>query len=150
MSSELFKNEVSNFLKKRWSGNFNEFVGIEFLDASKDFAKMRLRLKSEVLQPTGILHGGAIFTLMDSTGGVAAHLSYPGQNLVTLEMKVNFIRPVSSGYILAESSPLHRGRKTSVWQVKVTDEEDRSVAFATATYMISDTPAEKNIFPIFE
>ena len=87
---------------------------------------------------------------MDCTGGVAAHLSYPGKNLVTLEMKVNFIRPVSSGFVIAETSPLHKGRKTSVWEIKVNDEEDRTVAFATATYMVASTPAQKNIFPVFE
>tara|TARA_A100001037_G_scaffold306870_1_gene357921 strand:- start:48418 stop:48870 length:453 start_codon:yes stop_codon:yes gene_type:complete len=150
VSEKSLKDQVGDFLKKRWSGNFNEHVGIEFVDAGKDFAEMRLPLKSEILQPTGILHGGAIFSLMDCTGGVAAHLSYPGQNLVTLEMKVNFIRPVSSGFVVAETSPLHRGRKTSVWEIRVSDEENRTVAFATATYVVASTPAEKNIFPIFE
>ena len=65
-------------------------------------------------------------------------------------MKVNFIRPGSSGFVVAETSPLHRGRKTSVWEIRVSDEENRTVAFATATYVVASTPAEKNIFPVFE
>ena len=91
-----------------------------------------------------------VFMISGASAGLAGVGEITGKKLVTLEMKVNFIRPVSSGFVIAETSPLHKGRKTSVWEIKVNDEEDRTVAFATATYMVASTPAQKNIFPVFE
>lgn len=135
------KEEIRARFEKRLKGTFNELVGLEILDAGHGFAKLRLAVRPELLQPAGVLHGGAVCTLVDVTGGVAAHLSCPGADMVTVEMKVNFIAGVSEGALLSESSPLHIGRRTSVWQIRVNEETSgRTVAFGTATYMMVKEP----------
>ncbi len=121
---------------------FNGHVGIEFVDAGKGFAKLRLPIRDEILQPTGIVHGGAVCTLADVTAGVAAHVSYPpGTELVTVEIKVNFIAGLREGVLLSEATPLHIGRRTSVWEVRVNHDSGRHVAFASGTFMVVKEPS---------
>lgn len=128
---------------KRLGTLFNGHVGIEFVEAGHGFAKLRLPIRDEILQPTGIVHGGAVCTLADVTAGVAAHLSYPpGTDIVTVELKVNFLAGLSEGVLLSEASPLHIGRRTSVWEIRVDHDSGRHVAFASATFMVVKRPGE--------
>ena len=134
----LPKEELRALILERWKGNFNGLVGLQFVDGGEGFAKIRLPVRPEVLQPWGTVHGGAVATLLDVTGGVGAHLSYPrGTRLVTVEMKINYIAPLGEGALVAQSEMLHRGRRTTVWKVQAVDEaEGRLRAVATMTYMV--------------
>ncbi|MBI1724586.1 MAG: PaaI family thioesterase [Candidatus Tectomicrobia bacterium] len=134
----LTKEELHALVKQHWRGTFNGLVGLEFLDGGEGFCRLRLPVRPEILQPWGTVHGGAVATLLDVTGGVGAHLSYPrGSRLLTLEMKINFIGTQGEGALLSEGALLHRGRRTTVWQMKAVDEAGgRLRACATATYMV--------------
>ncbi|MEK6710900.1 MAG: PaaI family thioesterase [Nitrospinota bacterium] len=140
----LAKEELRALIGERWRGNFNELVGLEFIDGGEGFAKLRLPIRPQILQPWGTIHGGALATLLDVTGGVGAHLSYPrGTRLVTLEMKINYIAPLGEGALIAQSEMLHRGRRTTVWNVQAVDEAERRLrAIATMTYMVISDGAE--------
>ncbi len=135
---EPTKEAIRALIQERMRGNFNGLVGLEFLEGGRGFARLRLPVRPEILQPAGIVHGGAVATLVDVTGGIGAHLSHPpGSRCVTVEMKINFIAAVSEGALLSEGAALHVGRRTSVWQVRVADERaGRIISFATATYMV--------------
>jgi acyl-CoA thioesterase len=134
----LPKEELRHLVLERWKDNFNGLVGLEFVDGGDGFAKIRLPVRPEILQPWGTVHGGAMATLLDVAGGVGSHLSYPrGTRLVTVEMKINYIAPLGEGSLLAESEMLHRGRRTTVWKVQAVDEAERRLrAVATMTYMV--------------
>ncbi len=146
----MTREQARKFFEDRFQGGFNQLVGLEFVYGGKGFAKLRLPLRPELLQPTGILHGGAVATLADVAGGVAAHLTHPpGSRCVTVELKINFLRGISEGAVIAESSALHVGRRTSVWEIRVAAESSadagaagRLVAFATATFMVVSAPGE--------
>ncbi|MBT3353232.1 MAG: PaaI family thioesterase [Nitrospinaceae bacterium] len=130
---ELIKEQFA----RRLGTLFNGHVGIELIEAGHGFARLRLPIRDEILQPTGVVHGGAVATLADVTAGVAAHVSYPpGTDIVTVELKVNFIAGLREGNLLSEAKPLHLGRRTSVWEVRINHDSGRHVAFASGTFMI--------------
>ncbi len=144
MAREWTPELIQEQFGKRLGTLFNGHVGIEFVDAGKGFAKLRLPIRSEILQPTGIVHGGAVCTLADVTAGVAAHVSYlPGTEIVTVEIKINFIAGLREGVLLSEASSLHIGRRTSIWEVRIDHDSGRHVAFASGTFMVvKEAPAE--------
>ena len=122
---------------------FNGHVGIELVDAGPGFARLRLPIREEILQPTGVVHGGVVATLADVTAGVASHVSYPpGTEIVTVELKVNFIAGLREGVLHSEAKPLHIGHRTSVWEVRIDHDSGRHVAFASGTFMVvKEAPA---------
>jgi len=100
-----------------------------------------LEVRQELTQPWGILHGGAIATLLDTAAGAGAVANlHRGQQSVTVEIKVNFIGAVRDGLVTVEAVPLHRGRSTMIWESRARDAEERIVAAALSTHMT--IPAE--------
>ena len=94
-------------------------------------------VEPKLYQPFGIIHGGALASLADTVGGVGSYVSYPvGTEVVTVEMKVNFVRPVKEGTLVGEAKALHLGRKTSVWEIRILDDAEKLICFASATYMV--------------
>ena len=86
----------------------------------------------------GIMHGGAIMALADNLGGTATTANLkPGQSTTTIESKTNFFAAVPVGDIAyAETTPLHRGRTTMVWQTRVTRGDGRLCAIVTQTQLV--------------
>ncbi len=83
---------------KRLGTLFNGHVGIEFVEGGHGFAKLRLPIRDEILQPTGVVHGGAVATLADVTAGIAAHLSYPpGTDIVPVDTSSDSSAPTGTG-----------------------------------------------------
>src|SRR5262249_10137888 len=94
----------------------------------------------------GALHGGAVMALADTVGAAAAVLNLPeGHSTTTLESKTNFFAAGRSGMVRAEATPLHRGRRTTVWQTRVTDADGRLPALTIQTQMVlaPTEPADK-------
>ena len=107
------------------------------LEADKGFARVALPVEPRLFQPFGIIHGGALASLADTVGGVGSYVSYPvGTEVVTVEMKINFVRPVKEGTLIGEAKALHLGRKTSVWEMRILNDAEKLVCFASATYMV--------------
>ncbi|TDD89570.1 PaaI family thioesterase [Actinomadura rubrisoli] len=89
--------------------------------------------------PLGIVHGGIMSTLLDSSMGCAVHASLPeGALYTTLELKVNFIRPVplDGGRLLCEGTTIHVGRKAATAEGRVTNADGKLVAHGTTTCMV--------------
>ena len=122
----------------RWQGNFNDLLGFEVVEAQEGFARVAMPVEPRLFQPCGIIHGGALASLADTVGGVGSYVSYPvGTEVVTVEMKINFVRPVKEGTLVGEAKALHLGRKTSVWEIRIMDDAEKLVCFASATYMVT-------------
>jgi len=118
---------------------FPQVLGIEVTEASKDRVRGRLAVRPEICTSGHTIHGGAIMTLADTLGATGAFLNLPeGAGTTTLESKTNFIAPAKEGtVVLAESTPIHVGRRSSVWQTRITREADgRLVAIVTQTQMV--------------
>ena len=126
---------------ERIRGHFPGLVGMQFLEISPDRVLAALEVRQELTQPWGILHGGAIATLLDTAAGAGAVANlHRGQQSVTVEIKVNFIGAVRDGLVTVEAVPLHRGRSTMIWESRARDAEERIVAAALSTHMT--IPAE--------
>jgi uncharacterized protein (TIGR00369 family) len=98
-----------------------------------------LRTRPDFGNPLGTLHGGVCSTLLDSAMGCAVHASLPeGAGYTTLELKVNFVRPVrlDGVRLRCEGTTVHLGGRIATTEGRVTDEEDRLVAHGTSTCMV--------------
>lgn len=124
---------------QRIQGTFAGVLGMEFTHLSPDRVEATLKVRQEHKQPWGILHGGAVMTLADTVAGAGAYMNLArGQETVTVELKINLIGAVREGGIRAEATPLHRGRTTSIWETRITDENDKLVAVALSTHLVLD------------
>lgn len=123
----------------RIKGFFPEKIGVTFVEVSPDRIRATLRVHDELCTVPGILHGGVIMSLADTLGAVGTVLNLPdgASGTTTIESKTNFFSPLKAGtQAIAEATPLHRGRRTQVWQTRVTTEEGKLAAMVTQTQMV--------------
>jgi uncharacterized protein (TIGR00369 family) len=113
-------------------------LGIEIVEASKSVVRGRLKVRPEICTSGHILHGGAIMAFADTLGATGAFLNLPqGAGTTTIESKTNFISGAKEGTtVTAESTPLHVGRRTSVWQTRIMREDSKLVAVVTQSQMV--------------
>jgi uncharacterized protein (TIGR00369 family) len=119
-------------------GLFPELLGVRLIEARPDGVIAELDARQEHCTVPGVVHGGAIMALADTLGGVATGLNLPpGATTTTIESKTNFLAAARSGTTLrAECVPLHRGRRTHVWQTRVLNGEGRLAALVTQTQIV--------------
>ena len=116
-------------------------LGMKFLEATPERVLAELEIREEVCTLGGAIHGGSLMALADTAGavGTLAFLEKnpdAGKGTATLESKTNFFAAAKSGKVRAESTPLHKGRRTHVWQTRVTDESGRLLSLTIQTQMI--------------
>jgi 1,4-dihydroxy-2-naphthoyl-CoA hydrolase len=121
-------------------GTMVENLGIEFLETGDDYLKARMPVDHRTRQPMGLLHGGASVALAETLGSIGAYLCVDPLKYVCvgLEINANHIRGVRSGWVYGLARPLHIGRTTHVWEIKITDEEDKLVCISRITIAILD------------
>ena len=121
---------------------FARFLGIELISYSRDLVIAELVVRQDHANRNGLLHGGAIMAFADNLGGTAASLNLPPRaRTTTLESKTNFLRGITVGErARGECVPLHRGRSTSVWQTRISDEQGRLAAVVTQTQLVLVPP----------
>ena len=121
----------------RLKGTLGDLLGIEFVEASPDRVVAQLVIRDELRTVGGSLHGGTLMALADTIGAVATVLNLPpGAGTTTLESKTNFLAAGRSGTVRAETTPLHRGKRTMVWQTRITDEAGRLLSLTIQTQMV--------------
>jgi 1,4-dihydroxy-2-naphthoyl-CoA hydrolase len=120
-----------------WNTGLVKHLGIRFVETGKDRIIAELEIRPELLTVGGALHGGTLMALADTIGaaGTVVNLS-PGQNTATLESKTNFFAAARSGIVRAESTPLHKGKRTHVWQTRVTDATGKLLSLTIQTQVI--------------
>lgn len=123
---------------------FARLLGLRVISAAPDRVVAELEITHALTNRNGTLHGGAVMALADNLGGTATFLNIAeGEGTTTVESKTNFFRPVRLGdTATAETTPLHRGRGTMVWQTRITRGDGKLAALVTQTQMIlRDGPA---------
>jgi uncharacterized protein (TIGR00369 family) len=125
-------------LQARSEGLFPALLGIRFLTAAPERVTAELAVRDEMCTVPGIMHGGAVMAFADTMGGAATSLNLPPDHgTTTIESKTNFFAPgVPGTKVMAECVALHRGKRTMVWQTRVTNEEGRLLALVTQTQMV--------------
>jgi uncharacterized protein (TIGR00369 family) len=121
---------------------FSDLLGLVITDAAPDCLKAELLVREDLCTNPPILHGGAVMSFADNLGALATALNMPeGTRTTTLESKTNFLASVPVGEkAFAETTPLHRGRTTMVWQTKISREDGRLAAVVTQTQMVLPKP----------
>lgn len=117
---------------------FAVLLDIEIIDIGPEGAKARLLVRPELCTAGGILHGGAIMAFADSLGAAAGFAALPqgATGTTTLESKTNFLGGAKVGaHVIATTTPVHRGRRTSVWQTKIETEDGKAIALVIQTQM---------------
>ncbi len=119
---------------------FLEHIGGRLIRYDKGSAEVELSTMPYHLQHLGFIHGGVISTLMDNTGWYAAVSNLPeGCTSVTMEIKINYLKPASGAHLRALGKVIRQGKKTSFVTIELHD-ADNLVAFATGTYAVLEAP----------
>ena len=134
----IWKNPISLEEIAQFSKNtMVEYLDISITEVGDDFIKASMPVCAKTHRPMGILHGGASVALAETIGSFAAYMAAPpGKHCVGLEVNANHIRSVKSGLVYAVARPMHIGRSTQVWDVRITDEDDRNVSISRITVAV--------------
>ena len=120
-----------------FEGTLPALLGIRVVEATKERVIAELPLRPDLNTTGNTVHGGTLMALADTIGAVGTVLNLPaGAGTATLESKTNFFAGARGGVVRAESTPLHRGRRTMVWQTRVTDETGRLLSLTIQTQMV--------------
>jgi 1,4-dihydroxy-2-naphthoyl-CoA hydrolase len=113
-------------------------LGLTIKRAEKDIVVAELLVRPELCTLGATIHGGAIMAFADTVGAVGTVMNLAeGQGTTTIESKTNFFAGTKVGTILtAESVPLHRGRRTQVWETRISNPDGRLIAKVTQTQMV--------------
>ena len=123
---------------------FMTLLGVELLIVEKERVEARMIAREDMGNGSGILHGGAYMAFADYLGAMGTVVNLPtGTTTTTMESKTNFFAPAVIGTtVLGVSTPLHRGRKTMVWQTRLSNPEGRLLAMITQTQMVLEKIAK--------
>ncbi len=115
-----------------------EFLDIEVIEVGDDFLKARMPVTAKTHQPMGVLHGGASVVLAESIGSIAANccLDNTKEYAVGQEINANHLRPISSGYVYATTTPVHIGRRSHVWRIQIEDEQSKAICESRITMAV--------------
>lgn len=130
--------EMSEAMRQVFAGRLPDLLGMEFVAVAPERTVVRLPYRRALSMPYDAMHGGAVAALADTAAGAAMAVGLsPGETFTTVEMKLNLISAVREGVATAVAVPLHRGRRTAVFEVRVHDERDRLVAIFTCTQLVN-------------
>ena len=116
---------------------FSNLMGVEIVERGKDRVVGRPVVREDLCTAGGILHGGAFMAFADALGAIGGFLNLPaGARTTTLESKTNFLGAAKVGAtVTGEAIPLHIGRRSSVWQTRITSAEGKLLALVLQTQM---------------
>jgi 1,4-dihydroxy-2-naphthoyl-CoA hydrolase len=115
-------------------------LGIEFTAIGDDSIQARMPVDHRTHQPLGLLHGGASVALAETLGSVAATccVDMTTQYCVGLEINANHIKSVREGFVIGTAKPIHIGKRTQVWEIRITNEQNELVCVSRITMAVMD------------
>ena len=136
----MFTNSITLDALHSFSNNtISQHLGIEFTEIGIDYIVAKMPVDKRTHQPFGILHGGASVVLAETLGSIASFLCLKDskkQHAVGLEINANHIRSVKEGFVYGKVTPIHVGRSTHIWEIKITNEEGKLVCISRLTVAI--------------
>ena len=143
MNTAISVDELNRFAAQTLQGH----LGIQITEVGPEHITGTMPVDQRTVQPFGLLHGGASVALAETLGSIASTLAIDlsRQTAVGLSINANHIRAVRSGTVTGTARPVHLGRRTHVWEIRIVDEEERLVCISRLTMMIVDRePAQEN------
>jgi 1,4-dihydroxy-2-naphthoyl-CoA hydrolase len=130
--------EAARLANEHMRAGLAERLGIEWVEISGDRVVAKMPVEGNV-QPYGILHGGATAALCETVASVGTALRVGAEKRVTgIELNINHLRAATQGFVTATGVPMHVGRTTSVWDMRVHDDQGRLIAASRLTLAIRD------------
>ena len=130
--------EAARLANEHMRAGLAERLGMEWVEIGPDRVVARMPVEGNV-QPYGILHGGATAALCETVASVGTALRVGAEKRVTgIELNINHLRSATQGFVTATGVPLHVGRTTAVWDMRVQDERGRLIAASRLTLAIRD------------
>jgi 1,4-dihydroxy-2-naphthoyl-CoA hydrolase len=113
-------------------------LGIELVEMRKDRVVARMPVTPRICQPFGLLHGGASVALAETVASTGAwmNIDQERERVVGLEINANHLRGKRDGVVTAVATPVHVGRRTQVWEVRIADENDKPVCISRCTLAV--------------
>lgn len=137
----IFNTQVTlDILNKMSRNTMAEQIGILFTAIGEDYLEATMPVDKRTHQPFGLLHGGASVALAETMGSVAAHCCIDNntQFCVGLDINANHIRGVKEGLVKGITKPVHIGKKTQVWEIKILNEKEELVCISRITMAVLD------------
>ena len=131
-------------LVKKFKVPFADLIGLQYIGATRDRVRARLVVRPDMCNGKNVIHGGALMAFADTLGAAGTVINLPeGHATATIESKTNFIAGAQVGAtLIGEATPVHRGRRTQVWQTRITLEADGAlVAQVTQTQIVLEPRA---------
>lgn len=127
-------NTINNFMKN----TLMETLDIVFTDIGEDYLTAQMPVGPKVHQPMGILHGGATAALAESVGSTASHvlINSDEYDVKGIEITANHVRSISKGIVTAKASLLHKGRTLHLWEIRITNEEQKLISVCKLTNIV--------------
>lgn len=129
---------------------FDRLYGLELLSCSETEVRARLAVREEIKQPAGLVHGGIYASMAESMASLATALGVldQGEMAMGLSNNTSFLRPITEGIVHATATRLHRGRTTWVWDVRFSDDADRTCALTRMTIAVRPRPDGQSPLPL--
>jgi 1,4-dihydroxy-2-naphthoyl-CoA hydrolase len=134
-----FRRRMTPAQLNEWAaGTAVSHSGIELIEQGEDFIRGRLPVDARTKQPFGLLHGGASVVLAETLGSIGANLCLddPSQQAAGIEINANHLRAVTDGWVIGTATPIHVGKATQVWDIRIVDERDKPVCVARLTLAV--------------
>jgi len=131
-------NETFKKMNSMLDDTLMETLDITFTDVGADYLTASMPVNSRVHQPMGILHGGATVALAETVASSAAHflLDDASKEVRGIEITANHLRSKRDGLVFATARPIHKGRTTQLWEVRIVDEEENLISLCKMTCII--------------
>jgi len=138
MTTWFNKNVSVEDLEPLGKGTMTEHLGFEWVEIGNNFLKAKMPVDHRTIQPYGLLHGGASCVLAETIGSVASHLVIDPSEFypVGIEINANHIRSAREGFVYGTCTPLHIGSSTHVWDIRITNEEEKLICISRLTVAI--------------
>lgn len=135
---EFDKEKALQMCRQFSKNTLMETLEIEFTDAGADFLTATMPVNSRVHQPMGLLHGGASVALAESVGSAASimFINPEKQEVRGIEISANHLRSKRDGKVTGTARIIHQGRSLHLWEVRITDEEDKLISLCKITNMV--------------
>lgn len=137
----MFKSGITlENLRQMSKGTMVEHLGIEFLKIGNDYLTGRMPVNEKTIQPHGMLHGGASVSLAETLGSVAATLTIDPNEKICLGMEINsnHIKGVREGHVIGKATPIHIGKTTQIWEIRITNSDNQLINISRLTLAIID------------
>ena len=132
------KNIQVSDLQKISKNTMVDHLGIEFTELGEGFIGARMPVDHRTHQPMGLLHGGASLVLAETLGSVASSILVDMKKYfcVGLEINANHIKSARNGFVMGKATPIHLGKKTHVWDIKIRNESDDLICISRLTIAV--------------